>query len=367
MGSLGERIAEARERSGLSQEQVAVHLGLTPQAISSYERGKSVPEAERIAQLATILGVSTDDLDTKQGRPQTCPHCGVDGTPYLRGIWEGWRRCLKSLYDGSHIGNTLYTLVAKAMSNTGLSADIRMRVYRAVQEIHIPDVFYEYERRSRETRMNPVIRFCESKKGESNPQSKLNWERVGEIRREAKEGKLSWGKLAKKHGVSSTMISMIVRNEKWYDHNYTPLKYSKQPCSSVPKSMTWEKVRALRAEYATDPKPLSVLGEKYGVSARHARAVILGTSWKDQDYNGPSRIIRRERKKKVHSGESHSNSVLNWDMVEEARERNRKGESIASISKSMGVNQSTMRMAVRGETWANPPSSSSEKQPAGDP
>lgn len=41
MNCLGERISEYRQNNSMTQEEMAVKLGVTPQAVSKWERGVS--------------------------------------------------------------------------------------------------------------------------------------------------------------------------------------------------------------------------------------------------------------------------------------------------------------------------------------
>lgn len=58
----GEKIALQRRKTGLSQEALAEQLGISRQAVSRWETNESLPDTERIIQLARIFGVSTDYL-----------------------------------------------------------------------------------------------------------------------------------------------------------------------------------------------------------------------------------------------------------------------------------------------------------------
>ena len=62
MKTLGFRLAEARKNFGLTQKQVAERLFITTQAISSWESGNSVPDTEKIPEIASLYGVTTDWL-----------------------------------------------------------------------------------------------------------------------------------------------------------------------------------------------------------------------------------------------------------------------------------------------------------------
>lgn len=60
--SLGSRIKERRNALGLTQQQLAEALGLTPQHISVIEQDKRVPSLPSLARIAEELGVSIDFL-----------------------------------------------------------------------------------------------------------------------------------------------------------------------------------------------------------------------------------------------------------------------------------------------------------------
>ena len=57
---LAELIYQARKRAGLSQEELADRLGVTRQAVSKWETGKSVPDSENIRRMTAVLAVSAD-------------------------------------------------------------------------------------------------------------------------------------------------------------------------------------------------------------------------------------------------------------------------------------------------------------------
>ena len=60
--TLGERIANLRKKAGLTQEELAEKLGISPQAVSKWENDISCPDIMSIPNIAKILGVSTDTL-----------------------------------------------------------------------------------------------------------------------------------------------------------------------------------------------------------------------------------------------------------------------------------------------------------------
>ena len=59
---LGKKIQLLRKGRGLSQEQLAIQLTVSRQAISKWELGEAMPDTENIIQLSKVFGVSTDYL-----------------------------------------------------------------------------------------------------------------------------------------------------------------------------------------------------------------------------------------------------------------------------------------------------------------
>lgn len=55
-----DRLQEARVRVGYTQESLATALGIEKKQISRWETGSTIPGADRLAEIAELLGVSTD-------------------------------------------------------------------------------------------------------------------------------------------------------------------------------------------------------------------------------------------------------------------------------------------------------------------
>lgn len=60
--TVGERIALARKRKGMTQKELAEIMGVTQQSIASWERSIPSIGSNVLIQLTTILGVSADEL-----------------------------------------------------------------------------------------------------------------------------------------------------------------------------------------------------------------------------------------------------------------------------------------------------------------
>ena len=59
---LADKITEERKRNGWSQEELADKLGVSRQAVSKWESAGTVPDLQKVIQLADIFGVSIDYL-----------------------------------------------------------------------------------------------------------------------------------------------------------------------------------------------------------------------------------------------------------------------------------------------------------------
>ena len=60
--ALGKRIKIVRQRNGLTQDQLAEQVGLSPKYISGIERGVENPTMDILLRVATMLGVEPYDL-----------------------------------------------------------------------------------------------------------------------------------------------------------------------------------------------------------------------------------------------------------------------------------------------------------------
>ena len=65
---IGERIKAARKVKGLSQEDLGDLLGVSFQAVSSWETGKFIPDSDHLPALAKALDISLDALFVDEER-----------------------------------------------------------------------------------------------------------------------------------------------------------------------------------------------------------------------------------------------------------------------------------------------------------
>lgn len=62
MEAFGSKIAAYRQNRGFTQEELACRIGVTPQAISKWERSQSLPDLPILADLCRVLNLSADFL-----------------------------------------------------------------------------------------------------------------------------------------------------------------------------------------------------------------------------------------------------------------------------------------------------------------
>lgn len=62
MNELGNKIVQKRKDLGLTQTELAESLNVTRQTVSRWEAGSIMPDIDKIADIASLLGVSCDYL-----------------------------------------------------------------------------------------------------------------------------------------------------------------------------------------------------------------------------------------------------------------------------------------------------------------
>lgn len=60
--NFGKKILSIRQNANLTQEELALRMGVTPQAISKWERGQGLPDISILSDLCRLLNVSSDLL-----------------------------------------------------------------------------------------------------------------------------------------------------------------------------------------------------------------------------------------------------------------------------------------------------------------
>ncbi len=67
---LNEKIYYYRQKSKMSQEQLAAAVGVSRQAVSKWELGDATPEVAKLVSLAKVFGITTDELLSEEDSAQ---------------------------------------------------------------------------------------------------------------------------------------------------------------------------------------------------------------------------------------------------------------------------------------------------------
>lgn len=59
---LGEHIRQLRKQKKITQNDLALHMGITQQAVGKWETGRSLPDSDALLRLAAYFGVGVDVL-----------------------------------------------------------------------------------------------------------------------------------------------------------------------------------------------------------------------------------------------------------------------------------------------------------------
>ena len=69
--NLGRKIADARRNARLTQNDLAARVGVTAQAVSKWEQGRSCPDIAILDEIADALGISLFELLGMENREKS--------------------------------------------------------------------------------------------------------------------------------------------------------------------------------------------------------------------------------------------------------------------------------------------------------
>lgn len=75
---LAEKIIKLRKQNGWSQEDLAMHMGVSRQSVSKWESMTSIPDLDKIVKLSNLFGVSTDYLLKDDMEEEHVPELTID-------------------------------------------------------------------------------------------------------------------------------------------------------------------------------------------------------------------------------------------------------------------------------------------------
>lgn len=76
--AISERITELRKQHQMSQEQLAESLHVTRQAVSNWERNKSMPDLTLLQKMTVLFGITMDELIRGGYKKMMTPHQATD-------------------------------------------------------------------------------------------------------------------------------------------------------------------------------------------------------------------------------------------------------------------------------------------------
>ena len=80
---LKDNLISLRKLNGYSQGQVAEKIGITRQAYAKWENGSTVPDIDKVSQLAKVYGISIDSLMSENGNSASV----IPPAPPGKNIW----------------------------------------------------------------------------------------------------------------------------------------------------------------------------------------------------------------------------------------------------------------------------------------
>lgn len=118
MDTLGKRIAALRREKGMTQEELAEKLGVSPQAVSKWENGQSCPDISLLPKLAATFGVTTDLLLT--GEQDTTPPVQMLPPEKRKDIKDMMLRILVESADGDKVRVNLPMALVQVAMDMGM-------------------------------------------------------------------------------------------------------------------------------------------------------------------------------------------------------------------------------------------------------
>ena len=104
--TLGEKIIDLRKKRGLSQEDLAITLGVSRQAVSKWETGEAKPDTDKVIALAEYFEVTTDWL-LRDIELQSAPAPAPGGVPSVKEMLRGAPMLLNLTIGGNVFGAAL--------------------------------------------------------------------------------------------------------------------------------------------------------------------------------------------------------------------------------------------------------------------
>lgn len=140
---------------------------------------------------------------------------------------------------------------------------------------------------------------------------------------------------------------------------YKPPKWDRNGSRNPAAKLTEEKVREMRAKYATGLYTQKRLGAEYGINQRTACQILRGEKWQTVENPYPQPLDNqaiREMLSAAHQGEKGSRTKVSEAQVLEMREKHKAGMKIFEIAKLYPIlSMSGVGQIIRKKSWAHLP------------
>lgn len=122
--SLGQRIAYLRKQRSLTQEDVAVRLGVSAQAVSKWENDMTCPDISLLPDLSDLLEVTVDVLLRGEHKPETYMLSEMQRKP----LSEMLLKITLDSDDGDKLRANFPMLLLKSLLESGVGMDSFIKV-----------------------------------------------------------------------------------------------------------------------------------------------------------------------------------------------------------------------------------------------
>ena len=173
-------------------------------------------------------------------------------------------------------------------------------------------------------------------RAEKNPNRKLTWGDVRNIRRAASERPLNRAETAEEYGVTPAAVSKIILNRTWYDPDYDPERRSPSPGGR--RSFTDEEVETIREEYLSGSS-ISEIRDMFEIPHTSARRILFDR-YGSEETRAACRAKRGPKQPRAQISEEKWRNIL---------DRHARGESQDSLSREFGVSQAAISDRYRAD------------------